>query len=169
MVFVALTAAVLAVVAIGVGAVGGLPPGSGMSGRSPIAQELDQYAVNLAANEGNRHPTTLIWAATNEGAAMSLAECGSEPANPTPAYYLVVEGGIFIEGETRGPPGHTSPTGPVAITILHRPDLSPLGGGVDLRSGECDTYVAQLGGPERDSLVGITPISWTRFDEKHHL
>jgi hypothetical protein len=142
-----------------------LPTGS-------LATEIAQFAVDQAAAAGNPHPHSVTWVATTSDAASVVANGGTvSAANATgsPAYLLVVTGGgDFTVYGARVPPGATAPRGPTLVIIVDQTSWQMDGGGVNF-VGAPPLDLASLGTPETDSLVGITPMSFSQFIAKYKL
>ena len=141
--------------------------------RSSLSQEIDQFAVDLAAADGNSHPRRVIWVATTRDAADNFFN-GGPPGGTSggpPVYALVISGGgKFSVGIVPVRPGSGTPSGSLAMAIVEQSSWMASGQGVgDAVDGKADPDLSRLGTPETDLLLGLHPMTTAQFRVKFHL
>jgi hypothetical protein len=122
-----------------------------------LAAEIDQYAVDYAASDGDATPSNVTWVASNRKVANgALFNDNNMPDSMAvvPVYVLEITGN-FVETYARVPPGATAPIGTVLKLIVLQSSFLT----VDRGLSDTDPSLASLGTPEVDSLSGIAPMS----------
>jgi hypothetical protein len=134
--------------------------------RSPLAVEIDQFAVDFAADAGNTDPGSVTWGACPAGGdAANPGLC--QPGSPL-TYVLAITGGaggdfyIYAAGAQFG---GTPPHAPFVVTFFS-PSTWDVG---DLSLSPTPVDLSSLGSVETDSLAGIPPISTSAFQAKYHI
>ena len=148
--FALLAAAVLVVIGVGAGVVGGLHPG--------LDDAIAQYAVDAAASNGNPDPATVSWVVTNRNAANSLL-LSATVGSTDPVYAMEITGGRrFV---LSGPVQHGSRPrpAPVLVLVVQRSDFFATDLGVLPRL----ISLKPLGRVHTESLVGLTPMNFTAW------
>ncbi len=140
---------------------------------SSLSQEIDQFAVDLAAADGNSHPRRVTWVTTTRDAAVSFFNGGppSGISGGPPVYALVISGGgRFSAGNVPVRPGSNTPAGSLAMAIVEPSSWMASGSGVgDAVDGRARPDLSTLGTPETDLLLGLHPMTTAQFRAKFHL
>ena len=151
-----------------------VPPTTHHGARSALSQEIDQFAVDLAAADGNSHPRRVIWVTTTRDAADNFFN-GGPPGGTSggpPVYALVISGGGEIQTAGNVPvrPGSGTPSGSLAMAIVEQSSWMASGQGVgDAVDGKADPDLSRLGTPETDLLSGLHPMTTAQFRGRFHL
>ena len=134
--------------------------------RSSLSQEIDQFAVDLAAADGNSHPHRVIWVATTRDAADNFFN-GGPPGGTSggpPVYALVISGGGEIRPRVTSLSGQRVSLGSLAMAIVEQSSWMASGQGVgDAVDGKARPNLSRLGTPETDLLSGIHPMTTAQF------
>ena len=151
------TAALLAVIGIAVGVMSAVWAPAPVSHLSRLAQEIDQFAVDMAAGVGNPTPARVTWVTTTATAGADFLNGAAHPSSGgPPVYVLEVEGGTFTWVGSHDM--EENPTGPVLYLELTQGAWDVQGMGVG-SPGLAPIGLRQLGTPETDSLAGLKPMT----------
>lgn len=121
-----------------------------VTGRSALAQQIDELAVINAAASGDSHPTEAIWVATNAAAGQTALSGDTGFGSTAPVYAVEVLGKFTLYAASY-PPGGGPPTGTVLKFEVMRTYWEGLGGGV----GDKMSDFHGLGTVHTDSLSGV--------------
>jgi hypothetical protein len=157
---VAWVSALLAVIGLGVAAEAAV--GVHSAPRSALAMEIDQYAVDFAAAEGDPTPVQVTWVATRNAEANDVL--GHSGGDATLVYALEITG-QFLPNSFSVAAGSKLSGGTDLQLVVQR------SGFVASTIGLSDTLpsLSSLGSPETDSLAGLSPITGAAFSAEFHL
>lgn len=125
---------------------------------TPLATEVDEFAVMTARYSGDRHPVSVIWVRTTLGPA-ALAISGTAIDSQASVYTIEVTGN-FVLSSVQGEPRGTN-----LWIVVQAHDWDTIGSGLDHQHSS----LASLGKPETDSLQGVPYISVCRWRRIYHL
>ncbi|MGO8859184.1 MAG: hypothetical protein ACLQRH_00215 [Acidimicrobiales bacterium] len=121
--------------------------------KSPTTVRIDQFAVNVAARNGDATPISVTWVATNREAANAIIGAGvGSGASSVLVYAMDIRGRFYVDGP--GPPGSAAPSGTYLYVVARRSTLAV----TDLGTSDAPDRLSSLGKVETDSLAGIKPM-----------